>query len=426
MSIRICWILSVLWAWSVCASPTELLFWHAMAGNGAEELLKITDDFNRSQSAYHVNPVYKGNYIETFTSYAAAFRAHRAPALVQIFEVGTGLMSSPAGIIKPVDELLSEYGYSVQKNDFFPVVRDYYSRNGHLLALPFNLSIPVIYYNRDALHKLGYKDDAFPTTWNDFEQLAEKLLKSGYQCAYTSTYPGWILFESFLAIHGLNLILDHPLRAAFSSPDLLNHLKRLKRWRERHYFRYAGRTDDAVILFSSGVCPIMSQSSGSYNSLVKMVAFPLGMASMPLDEQIRKQRHANVIGGAALWVTAGQSKHVYKGIAQFLAFVATPSIQKRWHLNTGYIPLGIQGSYADIFTSSTHPIMSLVNQNVIHVQAQTEQNVLGPQNQIRAINDEVLEEYFTGAIQAEELLKQASKRINHTLHRYEKNTQLEK
>ena len=74
-----------------------MVFWHGMAGHLGDEVRLLADDFNRSQDEFTIKPVYKGDYTETLTSFAAAFRAHKAPAIVQIFEVGTAIILSPTG-----------------------------------------------------------------------------------------------------------------------------------------------------------------------------------------------------------------------------------------------------------------------------------------------------------------------------------------
>ncbi len=55
-------------------------------------------------------------------------------------------------------------------------------------------------------------------------------------------------YRVFLAIHGLALTQDNPLKVIFNTPKLLVHLQRLDRWHKAHYFRYGGRVDDATIL----------------------------------------------------------------------------------------------------------------------------------------------------------------------------------
>ncbi len=405
------------------AERIELVFWHGMAGHLGDEVRLLADDFNHSQSEFTIKPVYKGDYVETLTSFAAAFRAHQAPAIVQIFEVGTAIMLSPKGVIKPVDVLMHEQGMSLPKDDFIQSVREFYSRDGRLMAMPFNLSAPVLYYNRDLLAKVGYNQANFPRTWGEMEVLAEKIKKAGYDCTYTTAYPGWVLFESYLAIHGLPLTEER--RAVFNTPQLARHFQRLKRWHELHYFRYGGRVDDATIFFTSGVCPLFSQSSGAYNSLLALVPFNLGVATMPLDTQASPIRHANVAGGAALWAVAGQTEAHYKGIAQFFVFIAKPEIQKRWHEHTGYLPLGLKGIYADIVQSSDHPSLLLARSDLEGEINKIPFKHSGPQNQIRGINDEVLEAMFAGLIGSEEALQEATVRSNHVLLRFSQNTREE-
>lgn len=405
------------------AERIELVFWHGMAGHLGDEVRLLADDFNHSQNEYTVKPVYKGHYVETFTNFAAAFRAHKAPALVQIFEVGTAIMIAPKGIIKPVDVLMAEQGVSFPKEDFIQSVREFYSRGGQLMAMPFNLSTPALYYNLDILAKVGYNKNNFPRTWDEMELLAAKIKEAGYSCTYTTAYPGWVLFESYIAIHGLSLTKTNPLRAVFNTPELERHYKRLKRWHDLHYFRYGGRVDDATIFFTSGVCPLFSQSSGAYNSLSSLVPFRLGVANMPLDTAVTSTRHANVAGGAALWAVAGQTDRQYKGIALFFAFIAKPEVQKRWHEHTGYLPLGLKGIYADLVQSSNHPTLLLARSDLENNPHDKPLKHHGPQNQIRGINDEVLEAMFAGLITPEDALIEAINRSNHVLLRFSRNTQ---
>lgn len=407
----------------VFAERTELVFWHGMAGHLGDEVRLLAEDFNRSQHEYTVKAVYKGDYVETLTSFAAAFRAHKAPAIVQVFEVGTAIMLSPKGVIKPVQTLMQEQHLSLPQNDFIQSVREFYSRDNQLMAMPFNLSAPVLYYNRDILAKVGYSEDNFPSTWAEMEVLAEKIKKAGYDCTYTTAYPGWVLFESYLAIHGLPLTQAHPLCAVFNTPELQRHYQRLQRWHKLRYFRYGGRVDDATIFFTSGVCPLFSQSSGAYNSLSALVPFHLGVAPMPLDTTVSSVRHANVAGGAALWAVAGQSEKHYKGIAQFFAFIAKPEVQKQWHEHTGYLPLGLKGIYADIVQSSKHPTLLLARADLETNVSSVSLKHFGPQNQIRSINDQVLEAMFSGLMSSDAALKESELRSNHVLLRFFRNTQ---
>ncbi|WP_133129335.1 extracellular solute-binding protein [Legionella yabuuchiae] len=416
----ICFIcLLSVWGNSVFAKSTELVFWHSLAGDLGAEVARLADAFNRSQTEFTVKPIYKGDYNECLSSLAAAFRAKQAPPLVQVFEIGTPTMLAPMGIIKPVDTIMRDNGLSLPEDSFFPVVRAYYSINGRLKAMPFNISIPVMFYNADALAKVGYNRSNFPKTWDEFETLAAKLRHLGYPCVYTSANPAWIFIESFSALHGLPLINRSPTNALYNNDEIIHFLERLKRWQNKHYFEYGGRTDDSSVLFTSGRCPVYSQSSGAYSSLAKLVSFQVGMAMMPLDNEISTNRYPNVSGGAALWVIEGHSSLVYKGVARFLEFLSLPEVQLQWHQNTGYLPIGITGIYEPLQEKMNLVTLQLAQQELINRGGAIEARM---QNQLRVINDEALEAIFSGIKTPRQAMDNAVARANHALLRFSRNT----
>jgi len=79
------------------AEPIELQWWHAMTAVNADRVNKIAADFNASQDAYKIIPVFKGTYAETMNVGVAAYRAGNAPHIIQIFEVGTATMMGAKG-----------------------------------------------------------------------------------------------------------------------------------------------------------------------------------------------------------------------------------------------------------------------------------------------------------------------------------------
>ena len=84
------------------AAQTEIAWWHAMDAELGKKLEDIATGFNESQTEYKIVPTYKGTYPETLTAAIAAFRANEQPAIVQVFEVGTGTMMAAKGAVYPV------------------------------------------------------------------------------------------------------------------------------------------------------------------------------------------------------------------------------------------------------------------------------------------------------------------------------------
>lgn len=407
---------------TVFSEPVEIVLWHSMAGSLGLHVQELVARFNRSQSDCVIKPIYKGDYISSLTSFAAAFQAKHPPAIIQVSEVGTATMLSPTGIIRPVEAVLQEQGLSLALGDFFPALRAYYSAQGQLMAMPFNTSVPVMYYNADALTRLGYTEDTFPKTWEDLGVLAQQLRKAGFACAYTSAYPAWVLVESYSAIHRAPMVNADSGKATFNNASVVRHLERLARWQQAHWFEYGGRSDDAVILFLSGRCPLFTQSSGAYNGLSKTVTFRLGVAPVPVERESLQSRADNLAGGGALWIVAGHPPQYYTGIALFIAYLAQPEVQQWWHERTGYLPLGLEGTYASLRQGKVHPVLTIAQKEFKGRSAALPVARIGAQNQIRAIMDEALEFIFSGIKSPQRAMDDAVRRADHTLLRFRQNT----
>jgi sn-glycerol 3-phosphate transport system substrate-binding protein len=151
---------------AAAAKPVELQWWHAMTSVNADRFNKIAADFNASQTAYKIVPVFKGSYAETMNAGIAAYRAGNSPHIIQIFEVGTATMMAAKSAVKPVYQLMPEVGEPFDQNAYLSAVTAYYSTaDGKMLSLPFNSSTAVTYWNKEAFKKAGLDPDKAPKTW---------------------------------------------------------------------------------------------------------------------------------------------------------------------------------------------------------------------------------------------------------------------
>ena len=126
----------------VGASPaawaaTEIQFWHAMEAALGEHLNVIANDFNQSQSDYKVVPVFKGTYDQTLAAGIAAYRSGNAPAILQVYEVGTATMMAAKKAVVPVTEVFKQAGVPLDQKAFVPTIASYYSdaKTGELIAM---------------------------------------------------------------------------------------------------------------------------------------------------------------------------------------------------------------------------------------------------------------------------------------------------
>lgn len=329
---------------------TEIAWWHAMGGELGTKLEEIANKFNESQADYKIVPVFKGTYPETLTAAIAAFRANQQPAIVQVFEVGTGTMMAAKGAVYPAYKLMADQGEAFDPKSFLPTVVGYYSdADGNILSFPFNSSTPIMYYNKDVFKKAGLDPETPPKTWTEFETAITKIKDSGAApCGLSTAWVSWIHAENLAAIHdkpyGTKANGFEGLDAEFTFNDELHerHWGNLKKWYDAGLYKYGGPVggNDAPPLFYTQECAIYMNSSAARAAVVNNAKdFEVGFAPLPYYDDIIQNPQNSIIGGATLWTLNGRPDEEYKGVAKFFAYLSKPEVQADWHQFTGYLPI---------------------------------------------------------------------------------------
>ncbi|EHK79635.1 family 1 extracellular solute-binding protein [Sinorhizobium meliloti CCNWSX0020] len=325
-------------------AATELQWWHAMTGANNEMIEELTKEFNESQSTYKVVPVFKGTYPETLNAGIAAFRSKQPPAIIQVFDAGSGTMMAAEGAIVPAAEILQKGGFTFDKSQYLPGIVAYYSKpDGTMLSFPYNSSSPILYYNKDAFQKAGLNVDNPPKTWPEVFEAAKKIKTSGAApCGMTSTWLTWIQTENFAAWNNVpygtneNGLGGTDVKLQINAPLYVEHFQAIADLAKDGAFRYGGRTSEAKQLFTSGECAILTESSGGLGDIAKS-GVNYGIGQLPYYEGHGPQN--TIPGGASLWVFAGKSDEEYKGVGEFFNFLSQTEIQAKLHQVSGYMPV---------------------------------------------------------------------------------------
>lgn len=333
---------------SAVSAQVEIQWWHAMGGELGQKLEAITADYNARQSDYKVTPSFKGTYAETMTAAIAAFRANEQPAIVQVFEVGTGTMMAAKGAIYPVYQLMADMGEPFDPSGFLPSVVGYYTdTEGNMLSMPFNSSTPILYYNKDVFAKAGLDRETPPKTWEEVEAFSKKIMESGAApCGFTTGWISWVQLENFSAWHNQPIgTLENGFggletELTVNGPVQARHWENLARWQKEGIFQYGGPVggNDAPPKFYTQECAIYMNSSASRAGVVANAKdFEVGYGMLPHYADIAPQN--SIIGGATLWVMQGRPAEEYKAVADFFTYLSSPEVQAKWHQETGYLPI---------------------------------------------------------------------------------------
>jgi len=415
-------------------SATEIQWWHAMGGELGEKLNKIATDFNAAQSDYVVVPVYKGNYTETLTAAIAAFRANEAPAIVQVFEVGTATMMAAKGAIYPAYQLMADQGQPFDPASYLSAVTGYYSdTEGNMLSLPFNSSTPVMYYNKTAFEKAGLDPNSPPKTWPELADAARKIIAAGAAtCGFTTGWPSWVQLENLSALHNVPFATQENGFAGFDAELAIDgelhkrHIQNLVDWQKEGIFKYGGRRSDSAPLFYSGECAMYMNSSGAQAGVrANAKTFDFGVAMLPYYPDVAGAPQNSIIGGATLWVLQGRPAEEYAGVAAFFTYLTSPEVQAWWHQETGYLPI----TYAAYDLSKSQGYYEKnpgtdvsIKQMTLNEPTPDSKGIrLGNFVQIRDVIDEELEAAFAGTKTVDQALEEAIERSNDLLREFEQN-----
>jgi sn-glycerol 3-phosphate transport system substrate-binding protein len=412
-------------------AAVEIQWWHAMTGALGDRVAKMADDFNKSQSEYKVNAVFKGSYADAMTAGIAAYRSGNAPHILQVFEVGTATMMAARGAVKPVWQVMKDAGEPFDQKAYISAVVGYYTTpKGEMISFPFNSSTPVFYYNRDAFEKAGLDPNRAPATWPEVMAAAAKIKVSGaLPCGFTSGWQSWVQLETFSAWHNVlfatknNGFGGNDARLVFNSPLHVKHIANLKEWMDKGYVVYGGRRNEPEAKFFGGECAMLTSSSAAYANIAKNAKFKFAVSALPYYADVQGAPQNTIIGGASLWVMGGKKPAEYKGVAKFMTFLSQPERQAEWHQASGYLPITM-ASY-DVTRKSgfyeKNPGTDVsVKQMVVKVTDKSRGVRLGNFVQIRDVIDEELEGIWAGKQDAKTGLDKAVKRGDELLEKFAK------
>lgn len=417
---------------STAFAQTEIQFWHAMGGNLGDTVNALAEGFNKSQTEYKVNPVYKGSYTETLTAAIAAFRAKQAPHIVQVFEVGTANMMAAKGAVYPVYQLMADAKEPFDPKAFIGPVYGYYSTtDGKLLSMPFNSSTPVLYWNKELMQKAGLDPNTPPKTWPELGEMAKKAVAAGAKCGFTPQWQTWTMIENYGAWHNLpyatkdNGFGGTDIELKFNDPARVKFIQMLADWTKDKTFVYGGREGKSTALFTAGDCVFHIASSGSAAGIDKALGgtSKYGIGMMPYSPDVAPKPQNSIIGGATLWVLQGRPAAEYKGVAKFMSYLASTPVQAKWHQETGYVPITMAAAEAtekEGFYKKFPGREVAVQELTLNPPTANSKGLrIGNFVQIRDIVDGELENVWSGKKDAKTALDDAVKAGNEQLKRFE-------
>ena len=415
----------------------EVRLWHSMSGVTGDALKKIVDGFNASQSEYTVVPIFQGGYADSLKKLVSSLDTSSMPALIQLDDIELRFMVDSHAIVPAQDfvdaDARTPGSHPANLADFEPRALDYYTLNGKLQAMPFNLSGPVLYYDRDVFAQAGI--DHPPATLDEVRADAQRLLLhnpdgSLKRNGIALSINGWWL-EQMMAKQGALFANNGNGRQGLATKVLIDSpagIAVLSWWQQMV------RSGLATNVGTSGLQSLLAVVTGKSGMAIESVSAlraivlalgpasaRLGVAPMPAPPA-PDNSGGMVLGGAAMWIMKGRPLAEQRGAWEFLKYAPQPQVQAQWHYDTGYFPVRVSAWDLEPAASlhRQYPQFAIAHDQVVRSPRNlaTAGAVIGPFTQVREYEQTAFEQVLVGGKTPQEALATAAKDADRAIARY--------
>jgi sn-glycerol 3-phosphate transport system substrate-binding protein len=317
-------------------AAVEITFWHSLgSGAGLKVIETLVERFHAAQSEVRVRAEFAGDYGDTVTKLQAAIPARRQPDLVMLEITRYGLFAERAAL-EPLEPWMAKAGPGFA-DSLRPFALEASLYQGRSYVLPFNVSTPLMYYNKGLLAAAGLDPARPPRTWDELDTAARMLTRRAGDTAEVwglNVPPQWVRWA--MANQNGGGWVDPATNAVLMDrPETIEAYAKAAGWAGRVGSRDAALDERiAKQLFITGTAAIHFDSTGSLGNLARDAKFALGVAPLPCRKVC-----AAPIGGAALGMLAGVPGERKEGAWAFLAFINRPEQNATMFAVTGYLPI---------------------------------------------------------------------------------------
>ena len=326
---------------SSSGGKTVIEYWHCNAetqgGLVVDELVK---QFNESND--HIQVVAKYNpdmYKGLMQNLQAEAAAGNSPALVQIGWAFLDYFSNNFSYMSPQEAIdkfdKEEAGFLQDK--FLPNVLELaVNSEGSQVGIPYSLSNPVLYINKDILREAGLPEDG-PTTWQEVSEFAKTVKeKTGKYGFYMQEPADFWAQQGLIESSGAKMLTTNAegkKEAAFATEDGIEAMQLMADMVKDQTALHIS-WEEGCQSFIDGNCAMLYTTIARRASVQKGAQFDAATVKSPLWNDKERMVPA---GGCFLAITA-QGDDQVKAAWEFEKFLYSVESMAAWTEGTGYVP----------------------------------------------------------------------------------------
>ena len=322
------------------APVEQISFWYGLGGQLSSDVQQMVSLFNKTHPGIHVTATYQGSYSgggPEQQKLIAALGAGTAPTMAQI-EVHSMPVFASSGHLMNLTSFMhsSKTDNTVNFLKGMLVSTQY---QGQYYGIPFNRSVPVLYYNKTYFKRAGISSP--PITWNQLALDAKKLTKGSGKSKVYGFEPlvDWWPWEATVWSNGGQILSPNLKQALFDTPQATHILSIWQNLIKQGYATvetspqyWTLTTED----FIHGRTAMDVDSIGDAGEVTSGIGnkFNWGTAMLPKGTSLNVPP-----GGGDIAIMTGASADKVKAAETFIEWWTSPIRAAQWSEMTGYLPV---------------------------------------------------------------------------------------
>lgn len=404
-------------ALDAAAEPVEIMFWHGLNIDNEDSLNRLVDEYNASQDRVRVRLENQGGYKETIDKYFQSGQDSR-PDLVMLPDYATQRIIDSASVV-PAGACVRASGFDTSA--FQPSTLAAYSTEGVQWGMPFNVSNPVLYYNRTMFAEAGLDPARPPQNLDELREYSQQIVDSGaaaYGIALDSgpdSGGGWFIEQWFADVGELysdngNGRLARSTSVLYDGPagvEMLGYVQALIADGLAYNVGDNAGGGDQLLKMADQQAPAamaIATSAGlgsvlnavSQGLITGITADDVGVGPLPGPGPTPTA----LVGGAALYVVADHGDERAAAVWDFVEYLVSAEVQSLWATLTGYVPVRSDALEVEPAASvyADDPRFRVAYDQLVTTpdDVASQGPILGPMREVRAVTARAVAGIFGG------------------------------
>jgi len=315
--------------------PIKIEWWHALESQYQDTLDKVIADFEAKYPNIDVEAVYQGSYSDVNEKLVAAQAAGTTLPAVAVSNTPLIAQYGASGLAEVLTPYIEDTNFDI--SDFGKGLIKSASYDDEVVALPFQISTQIIYYNKDMAKAEGI---TIPTKWSEMDEFMKKASKvsGGKTERYATEIPGWDqwYFEPLFLNNGVKIVNDDMKTTDLNSDKALEISNLFKKWYQEGTANYCYGKDASANMrqdFIDGKTFSVFHTTSLYDMYIENCSFEVGMAWLPAGDTDYSE-----VGGNMLIIPAKNDQKVKNAAWALITYLTSKDVNMVWATETGYMP----------------------------------------------------------------------------------------